>query len=245
MPKRIGVAWLASLFPAAALPTQTSCKALLNAGATASGTYTIDPGTGPITVYCDQTAGGGGWTYLVRGGAKTDPSLAIGWTGHSSPPVCGTLSNGSLSWAHQGSCSCAGGPSYPGTGLRWTFPAATDFTVSGTWTQTSMGAAAFVGPSVDGTLARSTVDTADCQSVSECGWSNQSYRAFFGAYPYSVNGQILWRRTGNTLEVPNGTGTTAATTIQASDKVVLSIGSGNCSADTTPMVLGDVFYREQ
>ena len=48
---------------------QPSCLALLTAGATTDGTYTIDPdGAGPITpfdVFCDMTTDGGGWTEIT------------------------------------------------------------------------------------------------------------------------------------------------------------------------------------
>ncbi|MFN7135071.1 MAG: EGF domain-containing protein, partial [Myxococcales bacterium] len=42
-----------------------SCMAISAAVQNASdGTYTIDPGTGPIEVHCDMTLNGGGWTLL-------------------------------------------------------------------------------------------------------------------------------------------------------------------------------------
>ena len=50
-----------------------SCRALLEAGETSSGTYNIDPlGNGDVSVYCDMTTFGGGWTFAGRSGS-TDP----------------------------------------------------------------------------------------------------------------------------------------------------------------------------
>lgn len=51
----------------------TSCRALLQAiPATASGAQWIDPGTGPVQVYCEMSRQGGGWTRI----ALVDPAVA-------------------------------------------------------------------------------------------------------------------------------------------------------------------------
>ena len=43
-----------------------SCKDALRNGVTISGVYMINPGTADISVYCDMTRDGGGWTMILK-----------------------------------------------------------------------------------------------------------------------------------------------------------------------------------
>ena len=57
----------------------SSCLELLNSGVTTSGNYTIDPDgfsgpQNPMTVFCDMTTNGGGWTVIIE-----DPSTNLAY----------------------------------------------------------------------------------------------------------------------------------------------------------------------
>ena len=67
-----------------------SCKEALNDGVTISGTYTINPGTGDISVYCDMTSDGGGWTRVAFEDFETPTS---GWSNTNTISSCGSYGN--------------------------------------------------------------------------------------------------------------------------------------------------------
>jgi hypothetical protein len=54
-------------------PVASSCLDLLNDGVDVDGTYLIVVGGSPLTVYCDMTSDGGGWTQLY------DQDVALGY----------------------------------------------------------------------------------------------------------------------------------------------------------------------
>jgi hypothetical protein len=58
------------------VPTETSCLDLLNGGANTDGPYTINVGGSPLTVYCDMTTAGGGWTQLYDQDINVPPGYA-------------------------------------------------------------------------------------------------------------------------------------------------------------------------
>ena len=67
-----------------------SCKEALNNGITISGTYTINPGTGDISVYCDMANDGGGWTRVAFEDFETSTS---GWSNTNTISSCGSYGN--------------------------------------------------------------------------------------------------------------------------------------------------------
>ncbi len=72
----------------------STCKTLLDAGITVSGLHQIDPlgsgGSNPITVYCDMTGAGGGWTLIRNVSANADIGTNNSVEGMPQPNVTDT-----------------------------------------------------------------------------------------------------------------------------------------------------------
>jgi len=94
-----------------------SCKEILDNGdSTGDGTYTIDPGTGSISAYCDMTWDGGGWTLV---GVKTSNGSGI-WSS-SWNSTCANQTTGN--------CASAVHPSMAWDDYMFRFSDTTDYVV--------------------------------------------------------------------------------------------------------------------
>ena len=97
--------------------TKVSCKAWKDAGSNSSGNYTIKPsGVAPLTVYCDMTTQGGGWTRVNSVAAGTINKIM----GNSARQMV-KCSNGSGSYLIS--------PSFSGKSWSWS----TKQAIGGTW----------------------------------------------------------------------------------------------------------------
>ena len=100
-----------------------TCKEWKNAGSGSSGNYSISPGGGaPISVYCDMTTQGGGWTRVNGLSANTINQIMGG-----NARQMAKCSNGSSSHLIS--------PSFSGKNWSWSSKQA----VSGTWTVNGAG----------------------------------------------------------------------------------------------------------